>query len=94
MVHHGSQAIDHAFDLPARLAEIEQQAELPAGGFETIGVSHLPPGSSARGDVRVVQGFDGLQLNQKCVLDQQVHDVLADHHVFVMHPDATSLHNR
>jgi hypothetical protein len=31
--------------------------------------------------MRVVQCFDGLQRNQKHVLDQQVREVLADQHI-------------
>jgi hypothetical protein len=37
---HGSQTVDHAFDLHARIAEIEQQAELQAGRFEIIDALH------------------------------------------------------
>jgi hypothetical protein len=96
--------VGHAFDLQARLAEIQQQAELQVGRFEIIGAVHPPPGSSAPpgqarwqalvGHVRVVQCLDDLQLNRKYVLDQQVYDVVADHHGIVVHPDATLRHNR
>jgi hypothetical protein len=77
--------VHHAFDLQARLAEIQQEAELQAGGFETIRALHA---------MRVVERFDSLQLNQQCVLDQQVCKVLADQHAVVVHGDATLLHNR
>jgi hypothetical protein len=59
-----------------------------------IGALHPTPGSSARGHVCGVQCFDGLHLNQKHAIDQQVREVLADHHVIVAHPDGTLLHNR
>ena len=40
MVQCGLQAVDHAFYLQARLAKIEQQAELQAGCLEIIGALH------------------------------------------------------
>ena len=43
--------------------------------------------------MRVVERFDSLQLNQQCVLDQQVWKVLADQHA-VVDTDARLLHNR
>jgi hypothetical protein len=55
---------------------------------------HPTPGSNARGHVRVVQCFDGLQLDQKHVVDQQVHEILAYQVVFVVHLGAVLLHSR
>ena len=62
MARRGSQAMGHAFDLQARLAEIKPQAMSQTDRFQIIGALHSPPGSSAPGRVRVVQCFDGLQL--------------------------------
>ncbi len=45
-----------------------------------------PKGQAARGHACVVQRFDGVQLSRTCVLDRQVHEVAADHHVPVVHP--------
>jgi hypothetical protein len=81
----GSKAMDHAFDLQARLAEIKQQAKLQAGRFEITGALH---------PMRVVQCFDGLPFDQKHVIDQQVRNVLANQDVFVVHPGGVSLHSR
>ena len=86
--------MDNAFDLRARLAEVKQQAELHTGRFQMIGALHPPSRSSARGHVRVVQCFDGLQLDQKHVVDQQVHEILAYQDVFVAHLRAILLHSR
>ena len=61
MVRRGSEAVDHAFDLQARIAEIKQQAEPQAARFEIIGALH---------PVRVLQRFDGLQLDQEYVPSQ------------------------
>lgn len=47
------QAMDHAFDYQARLAEIKQLTEPQAGRFEIVGALH---------PVRVVQCFDGPSL--------------------------------
>jgi hypothetical protein len=77
--------MDHAFDLQARLAEIKQQAKLQACHFEIIGALH---------PVRVVQCFDGLQLDQKHVIDQQVREVLANQDVLVVHPSGVLLYSR
>ena len=84
----------HAFDLQARLAEVKQQAESQTGRFQIIGALHSTPGSSARGHVRVVQRFDGLQFDQKHVVDQQVHEILTYQDVFVVQLGAVLLHSR
>ena len=63
------QAIGHAFDFQARFAEVEQQAETQTGGLEII---------DALGTMRLVQRFDGLQLDEKQILDHQVRKVLAN----------------
>ena len=74
-----------AFDLQARPAKIQQEAELQTGRLQIVGALHPTPGSSARGHVRVVQCFDGLQLDQKHVVNRQVHEVLACQDIFVVH---------
>ena len=55
--------MSHTFDLQARLAKIKQQAELQTGRSQIIGALH---------SMRVVQCFDGLQLDQEHVVDQQM----------------------
>jgi len=82
MERNRSQAVRHALDLQARLAEIEQQAEMQAGCFEVI---------DTLGAVRLVQCFHGLQLDQKRIVDQQVNEVLADHRTLVGDRDAALL---
>ena len=44
--------------------------------------------------MRVVQCFDGLQLNQEHVIDQQVHKILAHQNVFVAHLGTVLLYGR
>ena len=83
-----------AFDLQARLAEVKQQAQLQTGRLQIIGALHSTPGSSVRGHVRVVKCSDGLQLDQKHVVDQQVHEILAYQDDFVVHLGAVLLHSR
>ena len=73
----GDPVAGQAFDLQTRLAEIQHQTELQAGRFERIGALH---------PVCVVLRLDGLQLNQKYVLDQQVHEVLTGHHAAAIAP--------
>jgi hypothetical protein len=68
--------MDHAFDLPARLAKVQQQANSQIGRFQIIGALH---------SMRVGQRFDRLQLDQKRVVDQQVHEILYQD-VFVVQP--------
>ena len=80
--------MDDTFDLETRLAKINEQAEPETGRFEIIGALHPAPGSSVRGHVRVVQRFGGLRF------DQQVWEVLTDHRVIVVYPDATLAYNR
>ncbi len=82
MQRNGSQAVRHALDLQAWLAEMEQQAEMQPGCFEVI---------DTLGAVRLVQCFHGLQLDQKRILDQQVNEVLADHRALVGDRDAALL---
>ena len=84
----------HAFDLQARLAEVKQQAESQTGRFRIIGALRSTPGSSARGHVRVVQCLDGLQLDQRHVVDQQVHEVLTYQDVFLARLGVVLLHSR
>jgi len=83
MERNASQAVDHALDFQASPAEVEQQAELPAGCLEIVDALHPTPGSRARGHVRVIQCFDGLQFDQQHVLDHQVHEVLVDHRAVI-----------
>ena len=82
MVWCGSQASDHAFDFPAWLAEIEQQAERQAGRLQIIGALH---------PMYVIQCPDRLQLDQKHAFDQQVRAVLANHSARVVYLDAALL---
>jgi hypothetical protein len=72
-----------AFDLQARLAEVKQQAESQTGRFQIIGALH---------PMRVVQCFDGIQLDQKHVVDQQVREILTYQDAFVVHLGAVLLH--
>ena len=69
--------MDRAFDLQARLVEINQQPKLLSRRFEIIGALH---------PVRAVWCFDGLQFDQKHVIDQRIHEVLANQDVIVAHP--------
>jgi hypothetical protein len=69
----------------ARLAEIKQQIKLQAGLFELTGA--LQP-------VRIVLCFDGLQRDQRHVIDQQVREVLANQDVLAVHPSGVLLHSR
>jgi len=73
----------HAFDLQARPAKIQQQAEMQAGSLEIIGTLH---------PVYVVQSFGGLQLDRQHVIDQQVHELLTNQNVFIAHLCAVLLH--
>ena len=66
--------MSHAFDLRVRLAKIKQQAQLQTGRFQIVGALH---------SMRVVQCFDGLQLDQTHVVDQQVNELFASQDVFV-----------
>jgi hypothetical protein len=78
----GSQAIDDAFDFQTSVAEIEQQAQGPAGGLQVI---------EALGAMRLIQCLRGFQLDQKRLLDQQVRDVLPDRLTIVQDRDGVLL---
>jgi hypothetical protein len=62
--------------------------------FQIIGALHSTPGTSARGHVCVIRRFDGLQVDQKHIVDQQVHEILTYQDVFVVHLGAVLLHSR
>ena len=73
--------MDRAFDLQARLVEINQQPKLLSRRFEIIGALH---------PVRAVWCFDGLQFDQKHVIDQRIRARRAATELFLDAPNASS----
>jgi hypothetical protein len=82
---HGSQAPHQAFDFQAWIAEVQQQAEIQAGGLEII---------DALKAMGLVQRFDGLQCNQNRVVHPQVYEILADHRILVSDGGTVLLRDR
>jgi hypothetical protein len=71
----GLKTADYSLDLDARLAEIEQQAQMQPGCRQVI---------DALGHVRFVQRANRFQFNHDGILDQQVGHVLARDDTVVM----------
>ncbi len=65
--------------------------ELAARGFGREPEAGCLEIIEALGAMRLVQCFRGLQLDQKRLLDQQVHEVLADHRAVIHDRDAAVL---
>ena len=85
--------VDNTLDLQTRLAEIEQQSELQASRLDIIDALHPTPGTSARRHVRVVQCFDHFNSTTSTYPTNRSAKY-ADHHVIIVHFDATLLHDR
>ena len=74
--------MNHALGVQTWVAEVKQQAEMQASRLEIV---------DALQTMRIVQCFDHLQLDQNRILDQQIHEILADHNTIVYDRGATLL---
>ena len=74
-----------AFDLQARVAEVEQQANVQAGGAKVI---------DALGAMEVGDGPGRLKLNDHLVLDHKVRRILPNNHPIIDDDDAALLRDR